>query len=458
MSEVVQNVVSSRALKEKQTQRSGLFVFLTVWLGETISVIGSGLTGFGLGVWVYQRTGSATRFSLILLCSVVPGIFLSPFLGVIVDRYNRRAMMIVSNMTAAISTLLMAILYLNNHLQLWHICVLLVIISLSSSLLTPAYSATIPSLVSKEFLGRASGMVQFGLAASDMLAPLLAGFLIVAIHLHGILIIDFATYLFSILTLAVVSFPAVSPPSSPAISNPSMMSELMTGWRYLLVRPGLLALMGFFTITNFILAMDNVLLPPMVISLGGATMFGIVAAVGGIGMLLGSIVMSLWGGPKRRIRGVYLYGLVFGSALVLEGSRPDFWLIAIAAFFAAFVAPIANGCCIPILQTKTEPALQGRVYTTMRFLVGWSLPISYLLAGRLADNIFEPLMLRNGSLSNTVGRIIGIGPGRGAALLLVILGILTLVITLRALSYRPLLRVESEVPDAIGPMLQAISK
>jgi MFS family permease len=450
MSQPAQDVVAGQNFAGAENRRKGLTTFLTVWLGQTVSIIGSGLTGFALGVWVYQRTGSATKFSLIVLCTVTPGIFLAPFLGVIVDRYSRRWIMILSNITAAISTVVMAALYLQGNLQLWHICALMVLISISSSLLSPSYTASISSIVSKDFLGRASGMVQFGAAASDMIAPLLAGSLIVAIHVHGILIIDFATYLFAVLTLIVVSFPEPPHKSSSSDLKMSMLSEVSVGMRYLRARPGLLALIGFFTMTNFVLAMDNVLIPPMVISLGGAAVYGIVAGVGGTGMLLGSVTMSIWGGPKQRIRGVFLYGLVLGSALILEGLRPNSWLIAAAAFIAALVVPLANGCAIPILQSKTEPALQGRVFTTMRFLVGCSVPFSYVLAGRLTDKVFEPLMAPNGGLSNSLGRVLGVGSGRGAALLLLILGTLTLLLTLRFLSYQPLLRVESEIPDAIG--------
>jgi DHA3 family macrolide efflux protein-like MFS transporter len=221
------------------------------------------------------------------------------------------------------------------------------------------------------------------------------------------------------------------------------------GLRYLVARPGLLALIGFFTVTNFLLGMENVLLPPLVISFAGAAAFGTVAAMGGTGMLVGSLAMSGWGGPKRRVQGVYLYGFMLGGALVLEGLRPNPWLIAAGAFIAAFGTPIANGCVIPILQVKTDPELQGRVFTTMRFVAGLALPIAYLAAGKLADSVFEPLMAPHGLLSSTLGKILGVGHGRGTALLLVVLGFLAILLTIRSLSYRPLSKVESDIPDAV---------
>ncbi len=457
MSQVAQNVVATGGFAGVPGHRRRMVTFLTIWFGQTVSIIGSGLSGFALAVWVYQRTGSATKFSLIVLSTVTPGILLSPLLGVIVDRYSRRRIMILSNVVAGVCTVVMAALYMKGNLQLWHICALMLVISISSSLLAPSYTASISTILPKEYLGRASGMGQLSAASADMVAPLLAGFLIAGIHINGILVIDFATYLFAVLTLCIVQFPEVPRGSSPAVKL-SVFGDLAAGVRYLTARPGLLALIGFFTVTNFLLGMDNVLMPPLVMSFAGAKVYGIIAAVGGTGFLLGSLTMSAWGGPKRRILGVYLYGLVMSLSLTLESLRPNPWIIATGVFLIALATPIANGCAVPVVQIKTEPAFQGRVFATMRFLAGWGVPISYLFAGALADKVFEPLMARNEFFRNSFGQILGTGPGRGTALLVLTLGMLAFLFTLRSLFYRPLLKVESEIEDAIGAPLQTASE
>lgn len=448
MSEAAQVISPARKLSEAPRSRYGLLAFLTVWFGQSVSTIGSGLSGFALAVWVFQQTGSATRFSLIALCAATPGILISPLLGVIVDRYHRRRLMIVANVVASFCTAVLAILYMRGNLQLWHICALTVCISITSSLLSPSYSAAIAVLVPKKYLGRASGMVQLSGASAEMLAPLLAGFLISAIHIDGILFVDLASYLFAILSLCLVRLPEIARDNSPSV-KPSMVGDVTAGIRYLTARPGLLALIGYFTVTNFLLGMENVLMPPLVMSFAGAKIYGIIAAVGGSAFLLGSLIMSSWGGPKHRIRGVYSYGIALGVALAMESLRPNPWLIGAGVFLVAVATPIANGCSIPILQSKTDPAFQGRVYATMRFLVGCGVPISYLSAGALADKIFEPLMARNNFVHNSFGRIFGFGPGRGTALLLFTLAIFALLFAIRSLWYRPLRRVESDIPDAV---------
>jgi MFS transporter, DHA3 family, macrolide efflux protein len=194
--------------------------------------------------------------------------------------------------------------------------------------------------------------------------------------------------------------------------------------------------------------MENILKLPLILSFAGASLYGVIISVGGAGMLVGSLTMSLWGGPERRVYGVYLYGVMLGLGLVLESLRHNAWLIGIATFLIAFVAPVANGTAIPILQTKTALALQGRVFSAVRFITGLAVPLAYILAGRLDDKVFEPLMARNHTLRMTIGRLIGVGPGRGTALLLFILGIFAMLATLKAVGYRPLSRVEIEIPDA----------
>ena len=450
MIESVEQVATNELQSVKvEPERQGLLTFLLVWAGQTVSAIGSELTGFGLAVWVYQHTGSATKFSLIAISTVTPGVLLAPVLGVIVDRYSRQRLMIVSNVISGVSTLILAFLYLLGNLQVWHICALMVVIAISSNLLGPSYTASISTLVPTRFLGRATGLVQFGQSAADMLGPLMAGFLLLTIHIHGVLLIDFATYLFGIFTLVIVRFPAI-PRNSSAGGKVAFLNEISMGVRYIVARTGLLALVSFFALTNFILGMENILKLPLVLSFAGASFYGVIISVGGTGMLLGSLTMSLWGGPKRRVYGVYLYGAALGLGLSLESLRPNAWLIAIATFLITFVAPMANGTAIPILQTKTALALQGRVFSAVRFITGLAVPLSYILAGRLNDKIFEPFMTRNHTLRMTVGRLIGVGPGRGTALLLLVLGMFALLATIIAVRYRRLSRVEIEVPDAIS--------
>ena len=181
--------------------------FLTVWLGQSVSLIGSGLTSFALGVWVFERSGSITQFALIGLFAVLPRVLLSPLAGIIVDRWDRRRAMILSDAGAGLCTLSVVLLMTAGRLEVWHIFLLTAASSAFSALQWPAYMAAITLLMPKQHLGRANGLVQLGRALSEILAPALAGILMSVIGLQGVILIDFATFGFAVLTLLPVRFP-----------------------------------------------------------------------------------------------------------------------------------------------------------------------------------------------------------------------------------------------------------
>jgi MFS family permease len=436
-------------IAERMSGVRGFKTFLIIWAGQVVSMIGSDLTGFALGVWVYQNTGSVTRFSLIILCAELPSIVLSPLVGAIVDRHDRRTVMILSNIGAGLSTLIIALLFAQGWLRLWHIAILTAAISTSAAFLRPAFGASISLIVPKRHLGRASGMVQTGQAAAQILSPLMAGFLVLTIKIEGVLLIDCVSYIPAILTLLMVSIPRPPKTIDYGMAKRSLLKDAIFGWTYIIARPGIFGLLLFFAITNFTVTVSNILITPLVLSFANAAVYGTVLSVTGAGVFAGGLLMSVWGGPKHRIYGVFFYGIVQGLALIFQGLRPNAVLIASALFCAAFTAPIVNGCFIPILQSKSLPEVQGRVFAAVR-LVSWcSVPVAYLLAGPLSDKVFEPLLKPDGALAGSVGRVTGVGSGRGIGLLLMILGVFTLVATLRAYLYPRVRRIEVELPDVL---------
>ncbi|HYW07375.1 MAG TPA: MFS transporter, partial [Longimicrobium sp.] len=182
----------------------GMRTFTTVWAGQLVSMIGTALTDFGVGVWVYQKTGSATAFALILLFTVLPSIVISPIAGALVDRWDRRVVMLLADTGAALSTLAMAGLLMVDRLEVWHVCVAVTVAATLRTFQWPAWSATTSLLVPEEHLGRASGMMNFARSASQVVGPLLAGVLVGIIGLEGVIVIDFITFGVAVLTLAVV--------------------------------------------------------------------------------------------------------------------------------------------------------------------------------------------------------------------------------------------------------------
>lgn len=424
-------------------------VFLLVWFGQLISLIGSGLTSFALGVWVYQRTGSVTQFSLILLSAMLPSILISPVAGALVDRWNRRWCMILSDSGAGITTVAMALLLTSGNLEIWHIYLAVSLSSVCKAFQLPAYTASTSSLVPKEHLPRASGMVQSGEACAQLISPLLAGFLLGIVQLEGVILIDFATFVFALTTLLFVRFPDAKTAAVPVDGKASLWREAVEGGTYIFVRPGLLALLIVFALNNFVLGMIEVLFTPLVLSFTSVTVLGTIQSLGGVGMLLGSIVMSIWGGPRTLIRGVFGFTFLSQMCILALGLRADATLFALAFFLFFFSLPFINGWCDAILLRKVAPDIQGRVFATINMICFSFIPLAYVMAGPLADRIFEPLMAADGLLAGSVGQIIGVGPGRGIGLLFITMEIIAILVTVAAYRYPRLRFVERELPDAI---------
>jgi MFS family permease len=202
----------------------------------------------------------------------------------------------------------------------------------------------------------------------------------------------------------------------------------------------------------------NVLFTPLVLSFATPVALGTVVSVGGIGMLLGGIVMGAWGGPQRRVNGILGASLLSGAALVVGGLRANIPLLAGALFVLFFTGPIANGCSQAIWQVKTAPNVQGKVFSVRRMMALSVTPLSYLMAGPLADNVFEPLLAVNGYLAGSVGKILGTGPGRGIGLMIIIVGILTVLIVVSAYLYPRLRLVEDELPDTVDEDIHSSSE
>jgi DHA3 family macrolide efflux protein-like MFS transporter len=423
--------------------------FAIIWTGQFVSLIGSGLTGFALGVWVYIETGSVTPLALVVLFATVPHLVVAPFAGALVDRWDRRKAMILSDSGAAACTAVVAVLLYTESLEIWHIYITSFATSCFSTFQWPAYTAATTLLVPKRHLARAAGMVQTAQSASNILSPMIAGILIVTVQIWGVLAIDFATFLFALATLLFVRIPPPSLSAEGEKGKGSLLQEVAYGLTYIRARPGLLALLMFFAGINLAHSSFYVLFVPMVLSFASPTVLGTLESVGGVGMLLGGLFLSVWGGPKRRVNGVLGFGLLGGAATIFVGVRPDAVVIAAANLATSFSIPLINGCSQAIWQVKTAPDIQGRVFSVRRAIAWSTTPISYLLVGPLADRVFEPAMAAGGGLAESMGRIIGAGPGRGLGLMFILMGIFIMSVTVVCFLYPRLRFVEDELPDMV---------
>jgi MFS transporter, DHA3 family, macrolide efflux protein len=427
-------------------ERAGLRTFLLVWLGQSVSLVGSQLAGFGLGVWLYQRTGSTTLYSLVALANVAPLVLIAPLAGVVIDRWDRRLALLAGQAGAGACALLMAALFQLGALDPWAILLCVTLASTFGALHLPAFSATTTTLISPRHLGRANGLVQIGIALAQIGAPSAGGLLLHTFGLGAILGLDVATFLFALGVLLGVRIPRPTATAEGRAGRGSTWHEAMYGFRYLRERPGLLGLLLFSAAVNFTLGMVEVLIAPLVLGFTDSRALGTILSVGGVGMLVGSGVMLAWGGPRRCIHGMLGFILLETLFLLVAAARPSVRLVAIAAFGMLFVLPLIAGCSETIWQRKIPLDLQGRVFSARSAVAGVSLSLSFLLAGPLYDRVAGPLMAQQGLLAPSVGRLLGTGSGRGAALLLVVLSSLTLVSVAVGYLYPPLRRMEEDLP------------
>ncbi|GAB7044510.1 MULTISPECIES: MFS transporter [Catenuloplanes] len=422
-------------------------LLVAIWLGQLASLIGSSLTAFVLGVWVYQRTGSVLQFSLIFLAATVPALLVAPPAGTAADSGDRRVLMLRADTAAAAGTLALALLVAADALAVWHIYLATALTAGASTVHQVAYQSMTPALVGTRHLARFNGFMQISRAV-QIAAPLVAGALVVTIGIGGVLAIDLLTFAIAAGTLLLVRLPAAitRPPGDSTAARPR--GGAAEGWRHLRARPGLLHLVVVFGVFNFLFGIAGVLIQPLILSFSDPATLGVLMFAGGAGLFAGSLVMGAWGGPRRRSRAV-LGGLAGGGvALALHALAPSPWLIGVVAPLFLFTLPIVNSSTMTLLQLKTAPELLGRVTAAARVIGDAAVPLAYLLAGPLADAVAEPLMAPGGALADTAGAVIGTGPGRGIALLFVVSGLAMVLLAAITAATRTLRRAD-DLPDAV---------
>ena len=421
--------------------------FVTVWFGQVVSQVGSSMTGFALSIFVYQISGSVTQLAMVLLAANLPGIILAPVAGVWVDRFDRRIVMMVSDAAAGLGAVALLFIAWTGELTFWPMVIVAAFGSAGAAFQEPAYRASIVTLVSKEQLGRANGMIEMGPALGTLMAPAIAGAIILTFGIEVVLAIDVITFLVAVGSLGVVKFPRL--PSKGETSPAPLRTQLTAGFRYLRQRPGLLGLLTMGAGLNFFLVFANVLWLPVFLGFANEAQVGFVMTGVGVAMLAGSVVMSAWGGPERLVGPMIGMLAVVGVLLSLSGVQPSIWWAGGAVFAMMLMIPVVNGISQTLWQRKVEADIQGRVFSTRRMIASIASPVAFVLAGPLADGVFEPLLVEEGPLASTVGEIIGVGVGRGSALLLILAGLGVTVTALIALSVPAVRNIEVDIPDAV---------
>lgn len=421
--------------------------FTFIWLGQLVSTLGSGLSGFALGVRVYDSTRSTTLFAISLLVYILPTILVAPVAGVLADRWDRRRVMILSDSLAGAATLGILLIVFTSELQIWQIYIAQFLLSTANTFQWPAYTAATSQLVPKEQLGRAAGMSQVGEAISSLISPAVAGALYVTAGLKLILSIDILTYLFALATLLLVRFPKPMATDEGAQGQGSFLKEALYGWHYLRQRPGLLHLQMVWAVINFTASVSIALFTPMILEITTPDVLGYITSIASIGFLLGTLVMSAWGGPKRKIFGTYTFESVIGLSFVITGLSASIPLVTAGYWLGLFAMPITNGCTQAIWLRKVAQDVQGRVFAVRRMIAFSMIPLAYLASGPLSEKVFIPLLVEGGPLADSLGRVFGTGPGRGIGLMYCCFGLLYMLIAQVVILDPRIRRMELELPD-----------
>ena len=425
----------------------GMKGFTAVWAGQFVSILGTSMTNFALTIWAWEKTGEATALALVGFSFVAPYILMSPFAGALVDRWNRKLVMMLSDLAAGASTLAVLLLFASGRLEVWHLYVTSAFAGAFQAFQFPAFSAAITLMLDKEQYARANGMMSLAHSASNIFAPVAAGILLPIVGIGGIMAFDVVSFLAAVGALVLIHVPQ---PQVREREKPSLLQDSMFGFRYILSRPSLLGLQLIFLVSNFTGSIGFSLLAPMILSRTGndSLILGSVQSAFGVGGVIGGLVMSAWGGPRRKVNGLLL-GLTSSSLLGMTtmglGRGVSVWVAA--AFVLMFVNPITNGCSQAIWQSKIPPELQGRVFSTRALIAQASQPLAMFIAGPLADRLAEPAMMPGGALALPLGWLVGTGPGAGMALIFVAAGIIGASTSLAGYVFDAIRNVEEIIPD-----------
>ncbi len=430
-----------------------MLAFVVVWLGQIVSMLASSMSQFGLTIWMYQQTGSALAMGLMQVAFITPFLLLSPIAGVMVDRYNRKLMMMVSDFTAILATGSIFILLALGRLETWHLYVAAALNGIGNTFQWPAYSAAITTMIPKEQYSRANGLMSLMEAGPGVMAPLMAGALLPLIGLVGILSIDVISFFIAIGALLLVVVPQPVRTSAGQEAQGSLWHEAIYGFRYIFKRPSLLGLQMVFFFGNLFFGIAFTLLAPMVLARTGSNSitFGAVESAGAIGGVVGGVIMSTWSGFRRRVYGVLGGWMVSALGLMVLGAGQSLTIWLPAIFVTSLVSPLVNTSNQAIWQSKVAPDVQGRVFSARRLIAWFTNPITPIIAGAAADFVFEPAMSADTSMAAAFGPLVGTGPGAGMGLMMVLCGLLCLLVPVVAYFIPAIRNAESILPDHDQP-------
>jgi MFS transporter, DHA3 family, macrolide efflux protein len=366
--------------------------FFPIWIGQALSLIGSRMVGFALIWYITESTGSAIILTTLALVGHLPELILGPFAGALVDRWNRQKVMIIADGAIAFLTFVIALLFAFDLIQLWHIYVLMFGRSIGGAFHFTAMAASTSLMVPKERFTKIQGINQLLQGFLAIIAAPLGALAIELMEIGDIMFIDVVSAAIAIAPLFFVTIPQpeiVTTDEQRANPVKTMFADVGEGFRYVVKWKGLLYVLLLATGINAIVNPAFTLLPLLISDTFGlgAPALATIQTTLGIGTILGSLILSVWGGFKRKVYTSSAALAVSTIGLLLMAIAPvnAFWMLIVGIAIFALLNPIVNGPFMAIFQDSVDPNMQGRVFALIGTMAGAASPIGLMIAGPVSE-------------------------------------------------------------------------
>ena len=405
-------------------RRVGLLV-----LGSFINSLGTGLTAFGLAIIMLRTYGTASSVAAVQLSSFAPVVFLAPAAGVLADRYDRRLMMMIGDAGSVLGLGIILMALSSPRPSLAWVCTGAVVSSCLAALTEPALRASVTDLVNEEDYVRSSGLLQLASAAKYLLAPAAAGLLLPVVGVRGLVLLDASTCIVTVTCTATVRRSLVRQTVPQTTSQQEPDRDVMAGWQTIISSSGLRTLVVLMTLATLAIGVIQVLIKPILLPTVSTSQMGMIETIAATGMLVGAALVTAW--KSARPTTLLAAGLAAtGAAMALVPLGPGAWWVAACGFLTFASLPLSQAGAEVLVRTRVDNARQARTWGTISLVTQMGYLVAYLCSGVMVDHVLQPLLSPGRLLSTSLGTIVGTGPGRGAALLVGLMGLVMAMVAL----------------------------
>ncbi len=409
-------------------QKQPLGRFLIIWCGQLISSIGSGLTAFSLGVYAFEKTQSATVYSLIILFAFLPSYLLKPIGGTLSDRLDRRLMMIIGDLGSAFGLVFILLMFYSGINDIWVIYLGVAASSIFVALQNPAYKASVTDLLDEDAYSKASGLMQLSESSRFLISPIVAGFLLSFMTIENILIVDICTFGFAVLAVFAVKRSVKT--DKLKIKKEKFLSDFISGFKYTFSHRGLIWLLSITSVITFAVGFLQALIGPMILAFADSKTLGLIQTISASGMLVTSFLIGVFSKMKKQVSVLSISLAFAGIFYALFGTSTNVVFIISAGFLFFSTLPFVNTSLEVLIRKNVDNQIQGRVWSIVSLISQLGMIIAFAIAGILADTFFNPMFEEGGLLASSVGKIIGTGEGRGIGFMFILSGMLVFALSL----------------------------